>query len=48
MSRVRTEFRDELVSTGIVDRLTGGGIYLAVDDSVTDYLRRTASAGESG
>ena len=43
MARVRTEIQDELGSTGIVDRLAGEGIYLEVDDGVTDYLRRTAS-----
>ena len=44
LARVRTAIQDELGQVGIVDRLAGDGIHLEVDDGVTDYLRRTASA----
>ncbi len=40
LARVRTEIRDELAVAGITNRLREPGIYLEVDDGVTDFVER--------
>lgn len=40
MARVRTELRNEFLTVGLDERLSGDGIYLEVDDGVAAYLRR--------
>lgn len=44
LARVRTEIRDEMVSSGIEERLGLSGIWLEVDDCVADYLSRHPEA----
>ena len=47
LARVRTEIRDEMVSSGIEERLGLSGIWLEVDDCVADYLNRHPEADSS-
>ncbi len=44
LARVRTEIRDEMVSSGIEERLGLSGIWLEADDCVADYLSRHPEA----
>jgi SulP family sulfate permease len=47
LARVRTEIRDELDIAEIESRLSGGTVYLQVDDAVTAVLERNAEHPEA-